>query len=387
MATNSLEDLLINNPELIDQMNPDYNNQVDLGTVDINKALSTLTNPSGQNAPINTPKPSGTSGSVLPSTIASKVGQGLKDFMTTLGQSAAGSSINMQRPDLSSKGWETSLAANLGSKLGAGLIATALTGKKSGQAAAEAAKPDLYNTPEQIAQQQRIQQAYQARTEAAQQIKGALQAPIVAAKQAQQENLRQDRLEKIYGDRLAKITSNRSGGLGLQDAKVNQAIHLRSLVNQFYDPTTKSYNIPSAQYTELALGLASLVSNSQMALESTLQGIQTRTLAGDTQGALTYVLGLPRNANTQAIMKNLVSSIDRQGTVAEGLRNKYLEDFGKMAPKDLAPDRKDLLHQINLGSSFNDVLSQSPDKVGGTATTSGASGAQTKDYSHLWGGK
>lgn len=169
----------------------------------------------------------------------------------------------------------------------------------------------------------------------------------------------QDRLEKSYTDRLVRITSNRSGGLGLQDAKVNQAIHLRSLVDQYYDPRTGSYNIPSSQYKELAIGLASLVSNSNVALESTIRGIEQRTAKGDINGALTYVLGVPRNASTQAVMKNLIDSIDRQGQVSERLRNKYLQDFKRLSPERLDKERLDRLSAAELGSSFQDTLNQS----------------------------
>jgi len=293
MGTNSLEDLMLNYPELFNQDSSGYGGGVvDLGTVDVNKPASGLQNATIQ-AMASQPNPLQTNGVTTPNVPTSmptrSFGQGLKDFVSSLGQSAAGMPINMQN-----RGWESTLAGNIGAKVGAGLIASALTGRKSGNEAAQTAKPDFYNTPEQQAQMQKLQQLYQSRLDAAQKIKEAVQAPIIAARQSQQENLRQDRLEKIYGDRLAKITSNRSGGLGLQDAKVNQAIHLRSLVNQFYDPKSKSFNIPSAQYQELALGLASLVSNSNMALESTIQGIQQRTAAGDIQGALTYVLGMPR---------------------------------------------------------------------------------------------
>jgi hypothetical protein len=73
------------------------------------------------------------------------VGQGLADFLGSLGQSAAGMPIDMQN-----KGWESSLAANIGSKVGAGLIGKVLFGGQTGSRLAAAAEPTLYNTPDQM---------------------------------------------------------------------------------------------------------------------------------------------------------------------------------------------------------------------------------------------
>src|SRR5580704_2483272 len=42
------------------------------------------------------------------------------------------------------------------------------------------------------------------------------------------DEARQDRLEKEYTDRLTKVVASRTGQLGMQDAKVNQAVHLRT---------------------------------------------------------------------------------------------------------------------------------------------------------------
>ena len=186
------------------------------------------------------------------------------------------------------------------------------------------------------------------------------------------EEVVQDRLEKTHVDRLMKQISNRSGGLGLQDGKVNQAIHLRALIDQAYDPKTKQYNIPPVQYEELSIGLANLVSNSNTVTESMINGIRQKTAKGDLSGALTYALGMPRNASTQAIFKNLVSSIDRQGTVSEDLRNKYVESINKMAPKGLDKERvKELTDAMvsdnssnpALGSSYREYLkNNSPDQ-------------------------
>lgn len=190
---------------------------------------------------------------------------------------------------------------------------------------------------------------------------------VIGLKEQQQ----QDRLEKSYADNLNKILSNRSGGLGLQDSKVNQAIHLRSLIDQTYDPKTKTFNIKPTQYEETAIGLANLLSGTNVVTESMRNGIRQRTAEGDFNGALTYMLGMPKNASTQEIFKTLVSSIDRQGLVSEKLRNKYLKDIKQKSPSRLDPERRSRLEESAMGNSFSEYLSQSPDQTENKSSGSG----------------
>lgn len=163
----------------------------------------------------------------------------------------------------------------------------------------------------------------------------------------------QQKLEQDYRAILVKELSNRSGGLGLQDAKVNQAIHLKALVDQFKDPTTGDYNIPTSQYYELAIGLASLVSGTNTTSDSDRKEIAAKTASGDLRGALQYITGSPQNGNTQEMIKNLIGSIDRQGQVAEDLRNTDVQFLRGLAPTDLSQERKDALEKNLLPSYRN----------------------------------
>lgn len=163
----------------------------------------------------------------------------------------------------------------------------------------------------------------------------------------------QQKLEKDYATTLIKELSNRSGGLGLQDQKVNQAIHLRALLDQYKDPKTGVYNVPAAQYSELAMGLANLISGSGAVSDSARESINTKTAAGDIKGALTYVTGTPFNGTTQEVLSNLADSIDRQGKVAEDLRNQSVQFLQGLAPTDLDPDRKAALEENTLASYTN----------------------------------
>lgn len=162
----------------------------------------------------------------------------------------------------------------------------------------------------------------------------------------------QQKLEKDYSTTLLKELSNRSGGLGLQDQKVNQAIHLMALVNQYKDDKG-NYNVPKAQYGELVLGLANLLSGAGAASEGTRNELMSKTASGDLKGALQYLTGTPQNGNSQQIIKNLVDSIDRQGNVAEDLRNQDVQFLHGLAPTDLDPARQAALEKNLLPSYKN----------------------------------
>lgn len=163
----------------------------------------------------------------------------------------------------------------------------------------------------------------------------------------------QNKLEQQYRSVLLKELGNKTGGLGLQDAKVNQAIHLKTLYTKFYDPKTGNYNIPTSQYAELALGLASLLSPTGNTSEGERAEIKSKTLNGDLRGMLQYVTGVPQNGNSQQMMKNLIDSIERQGAVSEQLRDQDVQFLHGLAPTDLDPERVQALEKNTLPSFVN----------------------------------
>jgi hypothetical protein len=172
---------------------------------------------------------------------------------------------------------------------------------------------------------------------------------------------RQDKLEKIHADRMAKILSNRSGGLGLQDAKTNQAIDLRTLINQNYDPATKTYKIPPSMHSELVLGLARLVSPTGTIGIELENELKQKTAHEGLANMYTYLTGQPVTGPSQDVAKLFINSIDRQGQTAEKLRNKYLSDLKHLRPSGLDPKIADSIESNNMGSSFSELLNQSPD--------------------------
>lgn len=163
-------------------------------------------------------------------------------------------------------------------------------------------------------------------------------------------NTQQDKLEQQYRQTLLKEASSRSGDLGIQNQKVSQAIHLTSLLNQYKDPKTGDFNVPQAQYSELVFGLANLLSPNGTTSEGDRARLQSLTAAGDIKGALQYITGAPQNGNTQAIIKNLADSIDRQGGVAEDLRGQSVQFLQGLAPTGLDQNRIDALNKNGLPS-------------------------------------
>jgi hypothetical protein len=158
----------------------------------------------------------------------------------------------------------------------------------------------------------------------------------------------QQKLEQDYRNVLMKEMSNRSGTVGTEDAKVAQANHLSSLLNQYYDPKTGQYNVPKSQYGELALGLAGMLSKTGTPTDSQVENINTKTAAGDFNGALTYVLGIPKNGSTDAVIKNLADSVSRQAKTAISNREYGIKFIRGQKPTDLDPARAAALEQNTL---------------------------------------
>lgn len=178
---------------------------------------------------------------------------------------------------------------------------------------------------------------------------------------ALKEEQRQDRLENNFANRLTKIINSRSGGLGLQDSKVNQAIDLMTMVEEAYDPKTGEYTIPPAYHMELALGLARLLSPTGVPHESTIQALKQATAREGLAGALIYFGVDPKQVGgtTQSVTRLFIDSIKRQGEIAEELRNKYMNDLKKTAPKDLEKERLEGLINNVWGNSFTERFGSS----------------------------
>lgn len=186
----------------------------------------------------------------------------------------------------------------------------------------------------------------------------------------------QQKLEQEYRTVLSKEVNSRSGTVGTEDAKVVQANHLAALLNQYYDSKTGQYNVPKAQYGELVLGLAGMLSKTGTPTDSQVDNINQRTAKGDINGAISYITGTPINGNTQAVIKNLADSISRQAKTAESNREAGLNVLRGLAPTDLDPNRAKALEQNTLApyTGINGIDNKqsptAPLDVGATGTFS-----------------
>lgn len=183
----------------------------------------------------------------------------------------------------------------------------------------------------------------------------------------------QNKLEQQYRTALLKTISSRSGELGIQSAKVDQAIHLQSLLDQYKDKDG-NYNVPKAQYAELAMGLANLVSGTNGVTEGAREAIMQKTAAGDLKGAITYITGTPQSGSTQDVINNIADSIARQGQIAESLRDQLVKQI--VPPTDLSIDRQQEIYNKTIPNlpSYNkmskgDIAYQSPEQINDTVTS------------------
>lgn len=158
----------------------------------------------------------------------------------------------------------------------------------------------------------------------------------------------QQKFEQQYRTVLTRAMSSRSGGIGAEDAKVQQANHLLSLLHQTYNAKTGTYNIPKVLQGELAAGLARLVAPGGNVGIEMMREFNQRTAKGDFAGALTYITGQPVASTTQGIATMLKDSIERQGKVAEENREGEMRYLRGLAPTELEEGRRQQLEKTSL---------------------------------------
>jgi hypothetical protein len=158
----------------------------------------------------------------------------------------------------------------------------------------------------------------------------------------------QGKLEQQYRTVLTRAMSSRSGGIGAEDAKVQQANHLLALLHQTYDPNTDTYNIPKTLQGELAAGLARLVAPGGSVGIEMMREFNQKTAKGDLAGALSYVTGHPFPTATNDFAKLLKDSIERQGKVAEENREGEMRYLRGLAPTELEETRRQALEATSL---------------------------------------
>lgn len=167
------------------------------------------------------------------------------------------------------------------------------------------------------------------------------------------------------------VGSTHVGEARIESLKVGQAAHLRKLVNNSYDKTTDTYNIPASLQTELVLGLARLTSPSgQVGIELEKE-LRTKTAKEGLSKMYTYLTGEVASGPPQDVIKLFVNSIDRQGEQSQENRDVSVAN-AKEALGDTIDPR---LKTINLGVDFKKMLSESEDvKRRNSKTSAGGNG-------------
>lgn len=172
------------------------------------------------------------------------------------------------------------------------------------------------------------------------------------------ENQHQDALETKEQARFDKITSNRSGGLGRESGKVDSAIHARNLIEGARNPKTGQVELNQIQSPELALALSNIVSGSSGGTGNveTFKAMQPQALSKTIKEKIGYLFGEPVDVMPKAWTDQLTHMLDRQGTTAEDLRDKYMDDFAKTSNSGLNPERMKKFIDTKRGNSYREIF-------------------------------
>jgi hypothetical protein len=138
----------------------------------------------------------------------------------------------------------------------------------------------------------------------------------------------------------------------LQDAKVNQAIDLKGMLEQNYNPQTGEYSVPPSLHSELVLGLARLLSPTGQIGVELMKELKQKTAKEGLAGALIYLGFDPKEVggSTQDVIKMFAHTIDRQGEISEGLRNQYIKSNSNFKNVDIGNSYLKYRKQFNHGT-------------------------------------
>jgi len=204
---------------------------------------------------------------------------------------------------------------------------------------------------------------------------------VSSKKMAEEDKLskQQDLLEQQYRVLRTKVLSNRSGGIGLQDAKVNAAVHARQLIEGATDPKTGKIDINQVTSPELAISLASLVSGGNAPALETIKTMTPTALSGYIKSQVGYIFGEPVDVLPQEWAQTLKHMIDRQALTSEALRDSYMEQLKTKRPTGLEKQRADMLESDGMGVSYADTFGLPRLKLGKDSSVEKQTGGLTPD--------
>jgi hypothetical protein len=148
----------------------------------------------------------------------------------------------------------------------------------------------------------------------------------------------QDKLEKTYDDMFKFQITSRSGQYGVNDAKANQGIQLRTLLDRYRDPATGDPTpLPPTAVADLTVGLARLFAPTAAISEELAKRFDAPTLEGVAAKAIQYYTGSPTTiSGTPAQVRLMLEDlINLEGQKADELRQHTINNVKARRPTGL----------------------------------------------------
>jgi len=109
-------------------------------------------------------------------------------------------------------------------------------------------------------------------------------------------------------------SGGRAGEFGKNQARVNAAKRVLALAT---DENGNAKDLNPQQAPELAQSIASLISNGGQGTQAQIEHMTPKTLRGNLQGTLQWLLGEPRGADQVAFVKNMIETAKREQDIAQ----------------------------------------------------------------------
>jgi len=167
-------------------------------------------------------------------------------------------------------------------------------------------------------------------------------------------NQHQDKLEKEYRDMLNKSVTSVRSPLGIEERKLDAAVHVMTMLEAAYNPETKQYEIPPSMHQELAMGMASLLGGGTAPSESMIEELRQATAREGLAGALIWAGFDPKKigGTTQSVTNFFEHAIHRQALTSQKNRDVYVRQFREKAPTGLSDERRDYIDKSEVGTDF-----------------------------------
>lgn len=167
----------------------------------------------------------------------------------------------------------------------------------------------------------------------------------------------------------------RSGAFGTSKQVYDRAERLQTLAGAY-----KDNNLDSRQVEELAIGLNSMLSGSNVGAASQVEKLVPKSIMGDTQKLKEWLTNDPKGTNQQEFVKRMLGSIDREkSTAADQIKRTQFERIARYS--DLEKADKDEFYNV-LQSAGVDPAEYEAHRKGGYKRMSAVQGAEGGGEKH-----